>query len=152
MKALSIRQPWASMIVHGIKTIENRTWSTKYRGPIAICASSHPPDPELIDDERQWCRENGIIFPTSLPVGGIVGIVDLVGIFGPARPEDEPDFYIDGRGYIMFGDDDILPTEEDIDWYADGSIGWLLRNPRTTDFFPIKGRLGLYEIHLPKNW
>ena len=34
MKALTIKQPWASLIVHGIKDIENRTWRTDYRGPL----------------------------------------------------------------------------------------------------------------------
>jgi len=138
------------MIVNGIKTVENRTWSTQYRGPIAICASSRPPDPELVEEEQEWCSKNGIAFPASLPVGGIVGIVDLVGIFRQARRDERPDFFLDRRGYIMLGEDDVLPTGDDLDWYADGSIGWLLANPRTTDFVPIKGRLGLYEIHLPE--
>jgi hypothetical protein len=39
MKALAIRQPWASMILSGEKTIETRTWKTNYRGPILIVAS-----------------------------------------------------------------------------------------------------------------
>ncbi len=42
MKALSLRQPWASMIADGRKTIETRTWRTRYRGPLAIHASAHP--------------------------------------------------------------------------------------------------------------
>lgn len=42
MKALSIRQPWASLIASGRKTIEVRTWSTSYRGPLLICASRRP--------------------------------------------------------------------------------------------------------------
>lgn len=40
MKALSIKQPWASLIAHGIKDIENRTWPTKFRGRIYIHASA----------------------------------------------------------------------------------------------------------------
>ncbi|CDS94458.1 ASCH domain-containing protein [Sphingobacterium sp. PM2-P1-29] len=39
MKALSIKQPWASLIAYGIKDIENRTWKTKFRGRIYIHAS-----------------------------------------------------------------------------------------------------------------
>lgn len=39
MKALSVRQPWAYLIVSGQKDIENRTWATKYRGRIVIHAS-----------------------------------------------------------------------------------------------------------------
>jgi len=41
MKALSVRQPWASLIVSGRKTIEVRSWRTAYRGDILICASRH---------------------------------------------------------------------------------------------------------------
>lgn len=39
MKVLSIRQPWAWLIVNGHKDIENRTWTTRFRGPIPIQAS-----------------------------------------------------------------------------------------------------------------
>jgi ASCH domain-containing protein len=39
MKALSVREPWASMIASGQKTIEVRSRRTHYRGPLAICAS-----------------------------------------------------------------------------------------------------------------
>lgn len=39
MKALSIKQPWASLIVEGIKDIENRNWRTNYRGRIYVHAS-----------------------------------------------------------------------------------------------------------------
>lgn len=40
MKAISIKQPWASLIVHGIKDIENRTWKTNFRGRVYIHASA----------------------------------------------------------------------------------------------------------------
>jgi hypothetical protein len=42
MKALSIRQPFASLICRGIKTIENRSWDTAYRGKLMIHASGKP--------------------------------------------------------------------------------------------------------------
>lgn len=42
MKALSVRQPWASMIAAAEKTIEVRTWVTPYRGPLLICVSKSP--------------------------------------------------------------------------------------------------------------
>jgi len=38
MKALTISQPWASLIASGEKFVENRTWRTNYRGPLAIHA------------------------------------------------------------------------------------------------------------------
>ena len=42
MKTLSIRQPFASLICRGIKTIENRSWNTTYRGKLQIHASGKP--------------------------------------------------------------------------------------------------------------
>jgi len=42
MKALSIKEPWASLIWKGEKTIETRVWSTRYRGPLILCASKYP--------------------------------------------------------------------------------------------------------------
>ena len=42
MKAISIKEPWASMIREGRKTIETRTWKTNYRGKILLCASQKP--------------------------------------------------------------------------------------------------------------
>lgn len=47
MKALSIKQPWSSMIASGEKTIETRTWGTKYRGELLIVSSKKPAIPGL---------------------------------------------------------------------------------------------------------
>jgi ASCH domain-containing protein len=42
MKALSIHQPWASLIASGKKTVEVRSWTTRHRGPLLICATKRP--------------------------------------------------------------------------------------------------------------
>lgn len=42
MKAISIKEPWASYIYNGKKSIETRTWKTNYRGKILLCASKKP--------------------------------------------------------------------------------------------------------------
>ena len=42
MKALSIKEPWASLIISGKKNIETRTWKTKYRGPVLLYVSKNP--------------------------------------------------------------------------------------------------------------
>lgn len=42
MKAISIRNPWATEILNGQKKYEFRTWSTSYRGPLLICSSANP--------------------------------------------------------------------------------------------------------------
>ena len=68
MKILSIRQPWAHLIAHGSKNIENRSWQTRYRGLFLVHASSN------ID--REACRERGID-PAQLQTGGVVGIAEI---------------------------------------------------------------------------
>lgn len=46
MKCLSVKDPWAELIASGVKWIENRTWKTNYRGPLAIHRSG--PDGAVI--------------------------------------------------------------------------------------------------------
>ena len=65
MKALSIRQPWASLVAFGLKTVECRTWKTSYRGPLLICSSKG--DFEL---------EDGLITPGGMALG-VVELVDI---------------------------------------------------------------------------
>ncbi len=38
VKALTVRQPWASLIIAGYKDVENRSWTTSYRGRLAVHA------------------------------------------------------------------------------------------------------------------
>lgn len=65
MKALTLWQPWASLIALGIKRIETRSWSTNYRGPLAIHAAKRPPGVEMLEDGRA-----GEIIPVDC-VGGV---------------------------------------------------------------------------------
>lgn len=60
MKALSIKQPWASLIVYGYKNYEFRSWKTKYHGPIYIHASA------TIDKEAMKVFQN---YPIPFPTG-----------------------------------------------------------------------------------
>lgn len=62
MKTLSVRQPWASMIAEGEKTIEVRSWPTKHRGALLVCASQK--------------RDAGAT--KEQPVGVALVVVDLV--------------------------------------------------------------------------
>jgi hypothetical protein len=76
MKAISIRQPWAWLIIAGHKDVENRSWATDYRGPLVIHAG------QQMSDERaaaeQLCRTQHIDLPDTFERGGIIGIVTLV--------------------------------------------------------------------------
>ena len=83
MKALSIKQPWASLIAHGIKDIENRTWKTNFRGRIYIHASAKESGSvlDLLDSEQfeEWTKylntKNRI---PEKPYSAIIGEVDIV--------------------------------------------------------------------------
>jgi len=74
MKTLSIRQPWASLIAHGFKDIENRTWRTTFRGPFLLHASQN-----LANDPRAeiLAARHGLSL-IDLPRGGIIGRCELI--------------------------------------------------------------------------
>lgn len=88
MKALSIKQPWASLIAHGIKDIENRTWKTNFRGRIYIHASAKTAEFKDLIDNDMHAKEQLFIHSSSLranyeifktyPHGAIIGQVDIV--------------------------------------------------------------------------
>ena len=83
MKTLSIQQPWASLIAHGIKDVENRSWKINYRGPILIHASAIPErislrqiltKEQLREVSQTWTAD---YFPKR-PVSAIIGEAYLV--------------------------------------------------------------------------
>lgn len=82
MKVLTIKQPWASLIAHGIKDIENRTWKTNFRGRVLIHAASTKDNRKrpLLSDE-QYRLAGGVsgygehIFGE---LGAIIGSVEIV--------------------------------------------------------------------------
>jgi hypothetical protein len=76
MKALSIREPWAWLIVKGYKDIENRSWRTNYRGRFLVHAGL-----KFDFDGYEWVRSNFDISmprPNEFSTGGILGEVELV--------------------------------------------------------------------------
>jgi hypothetical protein len=73
VKALSVRQPWASLIAAGLKTIELRAWRTRYRGPLVVVASTTP----------------ACAAARGYPRGVTVALVDLLDV-RIARPSDAP--------------------------------------------------------------
>ena len=68
LRAISIRQPFAELIVQGIKDVENRTWPTAHRGRLLIQASSQV--------DASAMKDYGYA-AASLPRGALVGVVDL---------------------------------------------------------------------------
>lgn len=69
MKAITLKQPWASLVAYGIKKYEFRTWKTNYRGKLLIHAGAG-----IDKDEMKKYVDLGIDFPKSK----IIAIVDLV--------------------------------------------------------------------------
>lgn len=83
MKAISIKQPWASLIAHGIKDIENRTWKTKFRGRIYIHASGKQAGSydELLNDLQKIEfkeKHDKITLRKQHHFSAIIGEVDIV--------------------------------------------------------------------------
>jgi len=133
MKCLSIRQPWAWLIMHGGKDIENRTWETLYRGPVAIHAGKawhdhyDPDDPDDFSDMIYNMIADTQPMPSipchrNLERGGIVGvaeIADVVSLHNACRIESP--------------------------WF-EGPFGFVIKNPRPIEFVPYRGQLGLFDI------
>src|SRR5262245_275091 len=69
LRALSIRQPYAELILRGLKDVENRSWETKHRGRLLIHAAAAQVDHQEMD---RW----GFAVE-DLPRGALVGVVDL---------------------------------------------------------------------------
>lgn len=81
MKTLSIKQPWASLIAHGIKDIENRSWRTHYRGKIYIHATASNVSLYEALNQKQIDYTNAIWnadFYPKRPISAIIGEVDIV--------------------------------------------------------------------------
>lgn len=79
MKAITIKQPWATLIAIGEKKFETRSWQTKYRGTLAIHAGKSI-DKEACEDS--WIKgvldKHGITSYKDLPTGVVLATVELV--------------------------------------------------------------------------
>lgn len=127
MRALTIRQPWAWLIIHGGKDIENRLWRTQIRGPFLVHAAKAMSRRDYEDAQRMAERVQGYAFAHDLPLpeqferGGIIGQVELV---------------------------EVLPVHmtaaEVTGWRRVGDYGFQLRNPQPLPFFPCTGALGFW--------
>lgn len=124
MKIISIRQPWAALIVHGgqnvrtgaieLKDVENRTWATGYRGPVLIHASKRPDAIRPDEIERRF----GVRITSEQQLGGVIGTVDIVDCVRASSSR----------------------------WHAPGCFGFMLRNPRPLPFIEWKGALSLRQV------
>ncbi len=77
MKALSLKQPWAELLVQGKKKIEIRKWNTNFRGKFLIHASKSP-------DEKALNKLN----IKNLTYGAIIGIAEITEVKKYASDRD----------------------------------------------------------------
>lgn len=126
MKALTICQPYAHLIVQGRKTCENRTWFTSYRGPLYIHAGK----------SRQWLDldENGM--DEDIPVdrmafGAVVAVCNLVACL-----------HIDS---LLLTEWTAKMTDEQRG-HVSGEYCWIVSNVNPIGPWPWRGAQGLFDI------
>ena len=136
MKTLTVKQPWASLIVAGIKDIENRTWATKYRGPLMIHAGAKESGSlyELLNyDQRAQMHQfwDADLLPFR-PLSAIVGQIDVVDCV-----INHPSVWADNSHIDPY---DTLEADNII-------YNWVLANPVQFDepILNVKGKLSFWE-------
>lgn len=122
MKALSIRQPWAWLIVSGYKDIENRSWPTRLRGEVLVHASKGMTRAEYDDVDLMLALDERLQYIRLPPFdqlerGGIVGKVTISGCIAASRSP----------------------------WFF-GKYGFELRDAKQVPFAPFKGALGFFDV------
>ena len=121
MKALSLKQPWAELVIQGKKTIELRKWNTSFRGEFYVHASGN------IDEEQMK-----IFNLKDLPRQAIIGKVTLLDV---KKYENEQDFLKDKDKH------QALKMEF-------GSYGFILGNPKRITPIKQKGKLGFFKVDI----
>lgn len=120
MKALSIKQPFAELILRGIKKIELRKWNTHFRGEFYIHASQKPNKKAM----ERFGFEN-------LPCGCVIGKVTLKDV---KKYENEREHQKDKDLHLA-----------NSYW---GNYGFVLENPIKLNLIPVQGRLGFWNFNL----
>ena len=128
MYALSISQPWSWLIANGLKDIENRDWSTSYRGWFLIHAGKKL-DPACFDG-------NDLYSPALYEMGVGLDIMALV-------PSTKQGYETGGIvGYAKLVD---VVMRSGSPWFK-GRYGFVLCEARPLPFYPLKGALGFFEV------
>ncbi|MBI4139733.1 ASCH domain-containing protein [Candidatus Woesearchaeota archaeon] len=124
MKCLSLKQPWAELVVNGRKTIEIRKWNTKFRGDFIVHASKIP--------NAEAMTRLGF---ESLPVGCIVGKAKIVRVKMYSSIEE-----FEGDGDKHFA--------KCYDWNKKGKLyGFILENAQRLHKIPLKGQLNFFDVN-----
>ncbi len=122
MKAISIRQPWAELIVSGRRKMEIRKWNTQYRGPLLIHAG--------LEVDVEACARCGIMAGV---VGAIIGMTDLI-----TTKQLSEERWKRLRSLHM----EIGPRP-----YGENTFAWFMANQRRFPTpIPYKGRQGFFDV------
>lgn len=164
MKAITLWQPWASLLAHGAKKYETRSWATKYRGPIAIHAAATPfkriiknvfplhewnyaPDytakREFVDFVSKY------IDIDSLCYGAVLATAELVGCYQIAADTFcHTRILVSENDIEPFGHDEISKSDDEFifgDW-TQGRYAWEFSNMTLlSEPIPAKGWQGLWN-------
>lgn len=123
-KALTIKQPWASLIIYGHKKYEFRSWKTNYRGKILIHAGLS------MDKEYQ---KNFLNYNLNYPQGSIIGEAELIDCI---LVDSKMDKQLRSENELVYGNNHI----GEYAWKLEKII--LYKEP-----IPIKGKLGLWNYN-----
>lgn len=122
MKCLTVKQPWASLIINGYKKYEFRSWKTSYRGKILIHAGLGK---EL--DAMNKVKSYNLEYER----GAIIGEAEIVDCF---LVDEEFDNYLNKKNLLVYGNNHV------------GLYAWKLTNIKKyqTPIY-VKGKLSLWE-------
>jgi hypothetical protein len=126
--ALSLKQPWATLVAYGLKSIEIRRWSTERRGRIFVHASKTPdPRPEA------WAWLPDKLKSKTEITGGIVGVVEITGCVAYPDP-------------LAFAADKMLHFN-DPNWFQPPMMyGFLLAHAKPVPFRPAIGNIKFFPV------
>lgn len=133
MKVISLKEPYASLIVNGTKRIETRSWKTNYRGKLYIHASASKISKDILS--RKELME--LVDIDNLYYGKIVCSCDLVDCI--LMTDEFISSVKKNRGEYLSGE------------YAVGRYAWILENIQILDeMIPAKGQLGIWNFDMEK--
>jgi len=136
--ALSLRQPWAWLVVHGGKDVENRRWSTRFRGEFLVHAAKGMTADEydgavsFVAGVRGFGWDEAAAFlptPKALVRGGIIGRARLVDVIPPCCP----------------GEFVVADCACGHPWHMGQQFGFVLADVVELPFEPLTGKLGFFD-------